>query len=103
MKLVLNVSKRNLGFSIALCSFLLLLLFVSSAHATQNYARRTGKGCIFCHQESTGGQLQTAGFAYIRNGYEYPIPERILMKAGALREKGRREVYPRFPGRYEEE
>jgi predicted heme/steroid binding protein/uncharacterized membrane protein len=60
------------------------LLFVPPAQATQDYARKTGKGCIFCHQESTGGQLKTVGFAYIRNGYEYPIPKRILEKAEAF-------------------
>ena len=52
--------------------------------ATDTYARRTGKGCIFCHQESTGGQLRTAGFAYIRNGYRYPVSQSVLSKAEAL-------------------
>ncbi len=84
MKLDANVSKRHFGFSIGLICFLLLLLFASSARATDSYARRTGKGCIFCHQESTGGQLKTTGFAYIKNGYDYPIPERILVKAEVL-------------------
>jgi predicted heme/steroid binding protein len=60
------------------------LLWVEPAGATDEYARQTGKGCIFCHQESTGGQLRSAGLAYIRNGYRYPIPERILNKAEAL-------------------
>ena len=54
------------------------------ASAKDEYARKTGKGCIFCHQESTGGQLKTAGFAYIRNGYRYPIAERVLEKARLL-------------------
>jgi predicted heme/steroid binding protein/uncharacterized membrane protein len=63
---------------------MVVLFFGSRAGATDEYAARTGKGCIFCHQESTGGQLQTAGFAYIRNGYEYPISERILRKAESL-------------------
>ena len=54
--------------------------------ATDEYARRTGKGCIFCHQESTGGQLRTAGFAYIRNGYRYPISQFVLAKAEALQQ-----------------
>ena len=66
-------------------SLLLLHLFIlSPAHATNDYALKTGKGCIFCHQESTGGNLKTAGLAYIRNGYQYPISERILSKAEAL-------------------
>ena len=54
------------------------------AIATDQYARETGKGCIFCHQQSTGGQLKTVGFAYIRNGYQYPISERVLQKAETL-------------------
>jgi predicted heme/steroid binding protein/uncharacterized membrane protein len=57
---------------------------IQAANATQEYARDTGKGCIFCHRESTGGQLKPVGFAYIRNGYRYPISERILEKAEAL-------------------
>jgi hydroxylamine dehydrogenase len=65
-------------------ALLLSLCLVSPAQATQQYAARTGKGCIFCHQESTGGQLRTVGFAYIRNGYQYPISERILEKAESL-------------------
>ncbi|MBW1848389.1 MAG: CopD family protein, partial [Deltaproteobacteria bacterium] len=52
--------------------------------ATNAYAVKTGKGCIFCHKESTGGQLKTVGFAYIRNGYTYPISESTLKKAEAL-------------------
>ena len=68
---------------------LLLLLFLTpfptnEADATETYAHRTGKGCIFCHQESNGGQLKTVGFAYIRNGYRYPISEKTLQKAEAL-------------------
>jgi predicted heme/steroid binding protein len=63
---------------------LLFLTFGSLADATDQYAARTGKGCIFCHQESTGGQLKITGFAYIKNGYRYPIPDRILEKAQSL-------------------
>lgn len=60
------------------------LFFVSPGWATNEYGARTGKGCVFCHQQSTGGQLRDVGFAYIRNGYHYPIPERILDKARSL-------------------
>ncbi|MFH1983634.1 MAG: multiheme c-type cytochrome [Pseudomonadota bacterium] len=56
----------------------------SGAQAKDEYARETGKGCIFCHQESTGGGLNTAGFAYIRNGYRYPISAAVLEKAESL-------------------
>ena len=69
--------------------FLILLLLLPAvltlnANATETYAHRTGKGCIFCHQESNGGQLKTVGFAYIRNGYRYPISEQVLQKAQTL-------------------
>jgi predicted heme/steroid binding protein len=52
--------------------------------ATEQYARETGRGCIFCHQDSTGGQLKTAGLAYIRGGYHYPIPQAVLQKSETL-------------------
>ena len=64
--------------------FLLFFFMSSPVLATEQYAAQTGKGCIFCHQESTGGALRTGGIAYINNGYQYPIPERILKKAEAL-------------------
>jgi len=57
-----------------------------AARATEDYAHNTGKGCIFCHQESTGGRLKTAGFAYIRNGYHYPIPQQVLQKSETLQD-----------------
>ncbi|MFO7986685.1 MAG: multiheme c-type cytochrome [Desulfatiglandaceae bacterium] len=72
---------RLLGISV-----FILLASLSPANATDQYARDTGKGCIFCHQESTGGPLKTTGFAYIRNGYDYPISERVLSKAEALQD-----------------
>ena len=54
------------------------------AVATEDYARATGKGCAFCHHESTGGPLRTTGLAYIRNGYRYPISQAVLERAEAL-------------------
>lgn len=65
---------------------LLFFLFClpHQASAKDAYALKTGKGCVFCHLENTGGQLKTVGFAYIRNGYNYPIPRRVLEKAENL-------------------
>jgi hydroxylamine dehydrogenase len=72
-------------YSIALVgAALFLFTLVSPVHATDQYAAETGKGCSFCHQESSGGALNTIGFAYIKNGYQYPIPERILNQAESL-------------------
>jgi hypothetical protein len=79
----LALGKKLLGFFLG-CLVVSFVLAVPQVTATQDYAAETGKGCIFCHQESTGGQLKTVGFAYIRNGYQYPIPERILEKAEAF-------------------
>ena len=59
----------------------LVLLCIGSASAREEYAKKTGKGCIFCHEEKTGGGLKTAGIAYIKNGYKYPIPLFIIEKA----------------------
>ncbi len=71
---------------VAVCLF----LFVTGAavcpqvKATPNYGDQTGKGCIFCHRYSTGGQLKNVGFAFIRNGYRYPISASVLNKAERL-------------------
>lgn len=70
-----------LFLSIAL---LICACYSSTTWAKEAYARNTGQGCIFCHQESTGGQLKTVGFAYIRNGYRYPISVAVLTKAESL-------------------
>jgi hypothetical protein len=71
---------KLLFISVSLLGFLI----TTPAQATSDYAVTTGKGCIFCHQESTGGPLKVVGFAYIRNGYQYPIAERVLKKAESL-------------------
>ncbi|MCK9274886.1 MAG: CopD family protein [Syntrophales bacterium] len=79
----MKVSHR--WFHAVFFAFLVLCIFsVCDLDATEQYARETGKGCTFCHQEPTGGPLATTGFAYIRNGYRYPIPERILDKTASL-------------------
>lgn len=64
-----------------------------TAYATEDFVRETGKTCAFCHQRPAGGALNGTGIGYIRNGYEYLIPERILekgeMAAGGWRLDGR--------------
>ncbi|MBN1847528.1 MAG: CopD family protein [Deltaproteobacteria bacterium] len=75
--------RKILYFTLTLVIILTGML-IPFAEATDQYAERTGKGCIFCHRESAGGQLKTTGFAFIKNGYQYPIPERILIKAESL-------------------
>ena len=66
--------------------FLIILLMCASVLlATEEYAQETRKSCAFCHQGPNGGPLNNVGIAYIRNGYDYPIPERILDKSIELR------------------
>ncbi len=79
---MVRARRIRLWFALALLTG--ILLPASTALATDQYARQTGKGCIFCHLENTGGQLRGAGFAYIRNGYRYPISQTVLEKAEAL-------------------
>ena len=79
-----RLSKHPFSFLLPAAALLVGLLFVPPATATEIYAQNTGKGCVFCHQETTGGPLKTVGFAYIKNAYQYPIPERILKKAESL-------------------
>jgi len=69
---------------------LVLMLIVLSGmraarvEATQLYAESTGKGCLFCHRDNLGGPLNTAGWAYARGGYQYPIPAWSLEKIERL-------------------
>ena len=44
----------------------------------------TGKGCIFCHEQRTGGDLRPTGLGYIRGGYRYPVPQEALQEAERL-------------------
>jgi hydroxylamine dehydrogenase len=73
--------------SACLLSVLLLTVFLLSTPlllATEEYAQETRKSCAFCHQGPNGGPLSNVGIAYIRNGYNYPIPERVLDKSLVL-------------------
>jgi len=71
------------ALGVVLVLFLIAGLF-SPVQAKERYAEQTDKGCIFCHEQSTGGAINATGIAYIRNGYRYPIPPRILEKAQSL-------------------
>jgi hydroxylamine dehydrogenase len=79
----MRAKARDLSL-LLLLAILPWILGIAPAWATQDYAASTGKGCLFCHQEYTGGQLNTVGFAYIRGGYRYPIQEGILQKTASL-------------------
>ncbi|BBO75988.1 hypothetical protein DSCW_34050 [Desulfosarcina widdelii] len=78
------MTQHSKAVGIIFLTLLFPFLLVHEVNATETYARRTGKGCIFCHLESNGGQIKTVGFAYIRNGYRYPVSERVLEKAQSL-------------------
>jgi len=75
--------KLRISFVLLLVS-IIHLASIPCLHATEDYAAETGKKCAFCHQEPAGGALNATGFAYIKAGYRYPIPERILEKSASL-------------------
>jgi predicted heme/steroid binding protein len=76
--------RSGIFFSIVLVAIFLVIVLQGDCTATEEFARRTGKGCSFCHARPNGGPLNPVGVAYIRNGYRYPIPERILEKSHRL-------------------
>ncbi|MBN2553561.1 MAG: CopD family protein [Spirochaetales bacterium] len=63
---------------------ILLMAAAAAGHATPEFAEQSGKSCSFCHAGPNGGPLEPVGIAFIRNGYSYPVPERILDKSIAL-------------------
>ncbi|MBW1689710.1 MAG: CopD family protein [Deltaproteobacteria bacterium] len=69
---------------ILLPAFIIHLASIPCIYATEDYAAETRKDCAFCHQEPAGGELNAMGFAYVKAGYRYPIPERILEKSASL-------------------
>ena len=80
----------NKAESIRVAYVLLLLLamclsFLSPALANEEYADRVERECTYCHVESIGGRLNVTGFAFIRNGYQYPIPDEVLDKVRSFR------------------
>jgi predicted heme/steroid binding protein len=75
---------KHLLAGMILPALLLAAVLIPPAQAKERYAEQTGKGCVFCHEQSTGGALNTIGIAYIRNGYDYPIPPRVIERARAL-------------------
>ena len=72
-------------FASIILGIAVVLLCIGSASAKEEYARKTGKGCIFCHEEKTGGAIKTRVLPYIKNGYRYPIPSYIIEKAARFR------------------
>jgi hydroxylamine dehydrogenase len=82
--MIFSFFSRHTLYYILTLTIIITASSVPLTWATDQYAAKTGKGCIFCHRESDGGQLKPTGFAYIKNGYHYPIPERILKKAESL-------------------
>jgi len=70
---------RFAGPALILLAF--LLISPLSLSANQDYADQSQKTCAFCHLDPNGGPLSNVGIGFVRNGYRYPIPERILNKA----------------------
>jgi len=62
---------------------LLAALAGSGVFATADYARRTGQPCPVCHENPTGGgTLTPTGAAFVRGGYQWPIPPGIEAPSG---------------------
>lgn len=57
-----------------------LLLFPTRGLPTEEYARRTGKGCVACHVDPAGGgELTTEGSVFLK---EIETGERVLPRTG---------------------
>jgi len=60
-------------------------LLRSVAVATVDYARQTGQPCPVCHERPEGGGALTAtGAAFVRGGYQWPLPAGIEATAGQV-------------------
>jgi hydroxylamine dehydrogenase len=65
-------------FACLLMALILTALLNSRVVATVDYARQTGQPCGACHtRPEGGGELNGQGLAYVRGGYQWPIPEGI--------------------------
>ncbi len=76
--------KASSRFLVLLCGWFLIAAFVtalfsSQAGATVEYARLTGQPCGTCHaRPEGGGELTAVGIAYVRGGYQWPVPEDVV-------------------------
>jgi predicted heme/steroid binding protein len=62
-------------YSWFLIAVVVTAFFKSRAIATTDYARQTGQPCAACHtRPEGGGELNAHGLAYVRGGYQWPIP-----------------------------
>lgn len=87
-----TAAMARLRSPLALC-LLFLLTPLADVAAREEFARETGKGCSFCHVAPSGGAVNQVGLAYARNGFEYPIPQRILQKSAMLTTPFRRGLH----------
>lgn len=75
-----KVRSRTLVVLLAglLIAFVAAVLSTSVATATADYAWQTGQPCGACHvRPEGGGELDPQGIAYVRGGYQWPIPEGV--------------------------
>jgi len=62
-------------YSWLLIAVVVMAFFKSRAIATTDYARQTGQPCAACHtRPEGGGELNAQGLAYVRGGYQWPVP-----------------------------
>ena len=81
--------RRCSGYLVMVCGlFLVVILWAAlaapGALATVDYARQTGQPCPVCHERPEGGgALGAPGVAFVRGGYQWPIPEGVEAEAPA--------------------
>ncbi|MBI5664015.1 MAG: cytochrome B5 [Nitrospirae bacterium] len=68
--------------------FIILCLFTSISHATPEYADRTKQGCLICHVQEDGGDLNDKGLEFSASGYVWP-PEGGYRILGPIRKSVR--------------
>ena len=72
--------KRTSRFLVVGCVvFVALVVWAALPHpkvaATPDYAARTGQPCGVCHvSPQGGGELKATGAAFVRGGYQWPVP-----------------------------
>lgn len=78
---MINYKQILSGVIIAFCT---ALLFPASLLATPDYAEETKQGCLICHLEDNGGDLNEQGLAYAASGHAWP-PEGGYRVLGPVR------------------
>jgi predicted heme/steroid binding protein len=71
------------GVLIIITAFL-IFFYLSLSHATPDYAEETKQGCLICHLEEDGGDINEMGLEFSASGYVWP-PEGGYRVLGPVR------------------